>query len=455
MNTIRDIEDLIRNTIKNTEWENIVYAAGGYVRDQIMGKEPHDLDLLIDKPNGGVEFTDWIVNTVKIGKDACLFPRFGTAKFSINGFDIEAVMPRGEHYTQGSRKPEVFSVTLKEDAFRRDLTINSLFKNISTGEILDFTGKGLDDIKNNYIRTPLDPNITFSDDPLRMLRVCRFWFRFAGSIDISIIQALEANAAKLSNISTERITDEFNKTIVLNNPDKYIRFLKTVGLLKYIIPELEECVEVNQNHHHYMDVFNHILEVTKNTKPILKQRLMALFHDIAKPRCKTDDETGIHFSKHEDESAKMAKEIMIRMKYPNDMIDSVVLGISSHMRIKSSKDSGLDITDKALRRFKFDMGEDLEDILDLIHADNISHAEKSCMPNQVENIRKRIDSLNIKVSKPNLPLNGHEIMNIFNIAPGKLIGTLLKEVEELYLENPNISKEECISFINYYFKKDN
>jgi len=447
MKTIKDIENIIKETIKGTQWENLVYAAGGYVRDEIMGKEPHDLDLLIDKPNGGVEFADWIVNAVKIGKDACLFPRFGTAKFSIEGFDIEAVMPRGENYTEGSRKPEVFNVTLTEDAIRRDLTINSLFKNITTGQILDVTGKGLDDIRNRIIRTPIDSDITFKDDPLRMLRCLRLSFRLQFDIQYHTYVAIYKNAIELKNISNERIRDELDKILMLDNIGISLAIMNHCNILSVIIPELEQCKNVKQNHHHCDDVFYHTLEVVKNTKPVLKQRLMALFHDIAKPQCKTDDETGIHFKKHEDESADVAEQIMIRLKYPNDIIKSVKLGIANHMRLKAATDSGLEISDKALRKFKFDMGEDLEDVLDLIHADNISHAEKSCMPNQVDVIRNRIKNLNIIVSKPKLPVDGNDLIQLFNLKPGKIFKELLQLVEDEYLENPEITKEEAIKII--------
>lgn len=242
MKTIKDIENIIKEAIKSTQWENIVYAAGGYVRDEIMGVEPKDLDLLIDKPDGGVEFASWIVDTVKIGKDACLFPRFGTAKFSIEGFDIEAVMPRGENYTEGSRKPEVYNVTLNEDAIRRDLTINSLFKNITTGQILDVTGRGLDDIRNRIIRTPIDANITFNEDPLRILRCLRLSFRLGFNIEKETGDAISKNANKLKNISNERIRDELDKILVLED---YIHMhliaMNNCGVLSVILPELVAC----------------------------------------------------------------------------------------------------------------------------------------------------------------------------------------------------------------------
>src|ERR1035437_3220511 len=169
--------DFIKDAIRGTEWENHVFLAGGFVRDEIMGKDPHDIDLMIDKPDGGILFATWM--TIKYNlHPPVTFPTFGTAKFDLknlyhngidlSGVDIECVMARGEKYTPGSRKPEVHFGGLKADIERRDATINSLIKNISTGEILDLTGKGINDIKSGIMRTPMDPDVTFSDDPLRM-----------------------------------------------------------------------------------------------------------------------------------------------------------------------------------------------------------------------------------------------------------------------------------------------
>ena len=216
-----------------------------------MGKDPKDLDLMISTPNGGIEFANWItkrVGSYKEGSNPVIFPRFGTAKFNlgdvshngqdIGSMDIESVMPRSEKYTPGSRKPEVGYSSLAGDAERRDLTVNSMFKNVSTGEILDLTGKGKEDLKKGVIRTPLEPSQTFTDDPLRMLRVVRFYAKYGWNIPTYIVRALKKSASMLNNISAERIQDELNKMLLSPNPDKAIKLLKVTDLLQYVIPEL-------------------------------------------------------------------------------------------------------------------------------------------------------------------------------------------------------------------------
>lgn len=458
-------EDFIRKTIKGTEWENKVFAAGGYVRDQLSGKDAKDLDILVNSPDGGIAFSKWItmkIGNYKEGSNPVIFPTFGTAKFNLNGvthngvdltgFDIEAVMPRSEKYTAGSRKPEVQQSTLKGDAERRDLTFNSMFKNLSTGEILDLTGKGKEDLAAGIIRTPLDPDITFREDPLRMLRVVRFYAKYNYEIPLNIIRALKRNASQLENISEERIKDELNKMLVTGAPAKAIKLLRITGLLNFIIPEFKSAYKMTQNVHHSQDVFSHSLTVLSKTQPILIRRLMALFHDIGKTVTRSVTPTGVHFYGHEDAGARMAEEIMKRLKYPNELTSAVVTGIKSHMRLKSGGPDGIKLSDKALRKFKMEVGEVLVDLLDVIHADNISHADASSMPNQIENIKKRLDDLNMTVSKPKLPISGKDLMDM-GIKPGPIFAEILAKVTDQWFENPNMSKEEALTIAKSFLSK--
>jgi poly(A) polymerase len=451
------IEDFLKNLIRGTEWENNIFIAGGYVRDFVMGKEPKDLDLMVNKPNGGIKFAEWITKRVgnyKEGSNPVIFPRFGTAKFNLNGTthrghdlsgtDIEAVMPRSEQYTAGSRKPEVGFSSLKGDAERRDLTVNSLFKNLSTGEILDLTGKGMDDIKQGIVRTPLEPSKTFTDDPLRMLRVVRFYAKYGWEVPLHIIKALKANAHQLENISAERIQDELNKMLMTSNPDKAIKLMKTTNLLQFIIPELKQAVKMTQNHHHKMDVFGHTLDVLKKTQPNLVQRLMGLFHDIGKISTRSVTPSGVHFYGHEHEGTEIADKIMKRLKYPNEIIDAVKLGIKNHMRLKHGGDTAVDLTDKTLRKFVADAGDQLENILNLIHADNIAHSEASSMPNQIDFVRNRLKSLEATTTKPKLPLTGFDLQKELGLKPGPIFTEIMKAITDAWFENPKLSKQEAL-----------
>lgn len=459
------VEDFLKMCIKNTQWENLVFACGGYVRDQLLGIESKDLDIVVCSSNGGIEFAEWItkyIRNYKQDSNPVIFPKFGTAKFHLNnvihnnvsldGYEIEAVMPRTEIYTLGSRKPDVKPASLYEDVLRRDITFNALYKNISTGEIIDLSGKGINDLKNKIIRTPTDPDITFTDDPLRMLRLIRFYAKFGYSIPLYIIRSIKRNAKNIETISSERIRDEINKMLMTDNPDKAFRLLKITGLLKYIIPEFEESYNMIQNKHHHEVVFDHILSVVKNTNSkILTVRLQALFHDIGKVKTRTVVDEKVHFYKHEFASAEMTQEIMTRLKYSNDEIDAVVLGVKNHMRLKSAGHDGNNVSDKALRKFIFDMNDQLDNILNLMHADNLAHAPGSDMPDQIPNIYKRIQEL--KTSTPvkgnKLPINGDDLKEM-GISPGPIYKELFDLIRDKQLEFPNTTKEEYIKIVNNY-----
>lgn len=451
------LEDYLKKLIHGTEWENKVFIAGGYVRDFLMGKDPKDLDLMINQENGGIEFANWItkrVGSYKEGSNPVVFPRFGTAKFNlgdvshngqdIGSMDIEAVMPRSEKYTAGSRKPEVGFSSLKGDAERRDLTVNSMFKNISTGEILDLTGKGKEDLAKGVIRTPLEPSQTFTDDPLRMLRVVRFYAKYGWNIPTYIVKSLKKSASMLDNISAERIQDELNKMLLSPNPDKAIKLLKVTDLLQYVIPELKQAIKMTQNQHHTMDVFGHTLAVLKKTQPVLAQRLMGLFHDIGKIVTRSVTPTGVHFYGHEDAGTDMAEKIMKRLKYPNEIIDAVKVGIKNHMRLKHGGDTAVDLTDKTLRKFVADVGDQLENVLNLIHADNIAHADASAMPNQIDFVKTRLKSLETTTAKPKLPISGFDLQKELGLKPGKIIGDIMKAVTDAWYGNPKLSRDEAM-----------
>jgi poly(A) polymerase len=452
-------EDFIKQTIKDTEWDGKVFIAGGYVRDELLGKDPKDLDLLVNKPNGGIEFANWLTQKIgayKEGSNPVTYPRFGTAKFNLKGvahngqdlstMDIEAVMPRKEQYTAGSRKPDVTAGDLADDVSRRDFTVNSLLKDLSTGEVLDLTGMGKEDLKKGIVRTPLSPDKIFTDDPLRMLRAVRFAVKYGWKLPMFMIRGLAKNADKLRSISKERIRDELDKMLMTSSPAKAVKLLKVAGLLKHVIPELIPAVKMIQNVHHSKDVFGHTLDVLSKTNPVLVQRLTGLFHDIGKVVTRSVTPTGVHFYGHEMEGAKMVQDIMARLKYPKELIDAVVLGVRHHMRLKQGGDTAVNLSDKALRKFKIEMGDHLENVLDVIHADNLSHAPGSEMPNQVNHIRKRLEALNMNVAqgKPKLPITGFDLQKELGLKPGPIYSDIMKAVTEGWYENPNISREQAL-----------
>lgn len=455
------ILNFLKNTIKGSKWENKIFLVGGAVRDEIMGKSPKDLDFVANGDiDTGIEFSIWLakkINVFKEGSNPVIFPRFGTSKLSLSGnklnlpnIDLEFVAPRKEEYTSGSRKPEVSGGDLMDEVLRRDLTINSLMKNVSTDEILDLSGKGISDIKNGIVRTTSDPEIIFKDDPLRMLRAIRFAVKYNFKIERDVLKNIKINAILINTISKERISDELNKILVSPNPSKGIRLLKITGLLEHIVPEFKDAIGMKQNIHHTDDVFKHTMSVLSNTPPELKTRLIALFHDIGKVLTKTvSPEGSVHFYGHEQASGQMVKEIMSRLKYPNELINAVSNGVSSHMLLKHGGDEAQQLSDKSLRKFMVAVGENLENILDVIHADNISHSDASSMPNQINIVRQRIDQLNNQLNKSNLklPINGNDLINM-GIKPGPIFKEMISIVQDAWYENPNITREEALEIIN-------
>jgi poly(A) polymerase len=469
-------EDFIKQTIKGTEWENKILIAGGYVRDQLLGKDAKDLDLVANAPNGGIKFAEWFTKRIgnyKPGSNPVTFERFGTSKFNLNGikhndidltgFEIEAVMPRSEEYTAGSRKPEVGFSNLKADAERRDLTINSLFKNISTGEILDLTGKGMEDLKKGVVRTPLDPDKTFLDDPLRMMRLVRQSIKYNWKIPLSILKSVKKNAHQLNNISVERIQDELNKILMTGQPQRGIKLLQILGLNKYIAPEFESLVRMAQNDFHQWTADKHTYEVLKNAKPDIIVRLAAFFHDIGKGETRSEKDGKTHFYGHEFKSADLAKKIMTRLKYPTEVIDAVVIAVKNHMRTKSFGKQAELVSDKALRKLMNDLGDHLDNTLELIHADNISHGDNLTkwqhnLPDQVEYLRKRMKELGDFTGKLKIPIDGKDVITLIqkedpNFKPSKTVGDILDAIKDKFLENPRLTKQEAEQIVIDTYKK--
>lgn len=292
--------DFMTQMIKKSKWKGKVFLAGGAVRDELLGMDIKDLDLVVSVDQGGIKFAEWITKKLGIykrGSNPVVYPKFGTAAFRLTGIshkgydlsdiEVEAVMTRKEQYHAGSRKPDVSAGTLKDDVERRDFTVNSLLKDLTTGEILDLTGMGKSDLKKGVVRTPLDPDVIFKEDPLRMLRAIRFAVKYSWDLPLFMIKALKRNSHMLKTISEERIMTELNKMMISKSPDKAIRLLQMTKLNKYVAGELDGLRGLEQNKFHKFDALKHTLEVLKNTPPELVTRLAALFHDIGKAKTKT------------------------------------------------------------------------------------------------------------------------------------------------------------------------
>lgn len=441
---------ILQTAIKGTSWENRVFIAGGYVRDKLLGKPSKDVDLVVDGGiNAGIECATFIAKKLGIYKEESnpvIFPRFGTAKLSIkvNGslFDVEFVAPRKEKYDGISRKPLVSQGSLEDDAMRRDFTINAMFQNLTTGEVLDLTGRSRADLEKKIIRTTGDADWIFNEDPLRILRAVRFALKYNFDLPLSVIKAIKKAASKLKNISNERIQDELNKIIVLNNPSKAMRLFRMTDILKYIMPELQALHGLKQGKQHSRDAFRHTLDVLDATPAEKTRRLAALFHDIGKAATRTENNGKIQFIGHANVGEQITRELMRRLKYSNEEIDTVSKIVAQHMDLKFGGDDAINIKDKHIRKFVFRAADVLEPLLDVIHADNISHSELHAMPKQIETLRKRIQGMDVEeILKTKSVLDGNEIAALG--AKGRLIGKIKDRILQKTLENPGFTKREA------------
>ena len=307
----------------------------------------------------------------------------------------------------------------------------------------------MEDIKRGIVQTPLNPDVIFTDDPLRILRAIRFTMKYDWDLPMFMIKSIKRNVSQLKNISQERIRDEINKMLLTGSPDRAIKLMRITGVLDLVIPEFKAAYKMVQNKFHHKNVFSHTLDVLKNTQPTLIQRLSGLFHDIGKTVTRSVTPTGVHFYGHELAGEKIVKDVMTRLKYPTELIDAVAIGVRNHMRLKSGKDGAVVLSDKALRKFKVEIGSELENVLGLIHADNISHSDEHSMPNQVDNIKKRLDSFNIEktvAGKPKLPISGTDLKEM-GIKPGPIYGKIMNSITEKWYENPTLSREQAMHIV--------
>jgi putative nucleotidyltransferase with HDIG domain len=443
--------EILRNTIKGTEWENRLFIAGGYPRDLLLGREPKDVDFVVDGgPEAGMDAATFIAKKLGVFKqdsNPVLFPTYGTAKLTMNvdgePIDIEFVAPRTEKYEPGSRKPLVSPGTLDDDAHRRDFTVNALFKNLTTNEILDLTGRGLTDLKNKILQTTGNADWIFSEDPLRILRAVRFALKYDFRLPLDVIKAIKKASPDLANISAERIQDELKKILVLDKPSRAIRLFKMTGILKMILPELQELVGLKQNMYHKDDAFYHTLEVLDNTPAQFSRRLSALFHDIGKAATRTEKDGKVQFIGHANVGAEIAKKAMKRLKYPNDIIDMVADMTKYHMDLKSAGPEAELLKDSTLRKFVFRVADRLEPLLDVIHADNISHTPEYSMPKQIEIIRKKLANMDINsILNTKSILDGNEIKELG--AVGKEIREIKDRILTKVLENPEFTRQQAV-----------
>ena len=415
-----EIIEYLRSIILGTKFENHVFSVGGCERDLILDAPIKDIDIVIDLPNGGIEFANWLKDNGYTVGSVVIYEHFGTAMFRLKDYpdeEIEAVQTRKECYRDmESRNPETAFGSIMDDCQRRDFTINAIYRNISTGDILDLNGKSFDDITDGWIRACGDPNIIFSEDPLRILRAVRFKYRLGDHflIEKDTYQGILTHKDRLSIISQERITDEFSKIITGKNAGQAFNFLINLGVLHYIFPcDLDEMTLES----YMMGVlYNSIDAVPSN----LKIRLSRIFKAFS------DNKT---------------EEIMRNMRYSNDVIKDVIW-FKNHSDAKSVSNI------KGLRKFMYECKTSSR----FINALSVFRADEG------EEFRRLVFSTALKevgnkMFDYKLPIDGNDIMKVLDIEGGPIIKKILDELLDLAFSDPTLTKDDFIKYVVEHYKK--
>ena len=415
------------------------YLVGGCVRDLMLNpsKDAIDVDIMVE--GDGIAFAKILAQKINVPK-IVPFKKFATAKIPYKEFEIEVASARLETYDKSSRSPsEVTLSNIQDDLLRRDFTVNAMAVSLNEqnfGEFFD-PFNGMEDLNNKILKTPLDPDTTFSDDPLRMMRAAYFASKLSLSIEKNCLESIKDNADRISIVSQERITNELFKILGTKKPSIGLDILQQSGLMTFVFPEISVMYGLDQsNEYHHKDIFYHTLEVVDNAAQLsdkLDLRLAALVHDIAKPKTRRLSKSkGYTFYGHDDVGARMLKGISTNMKFSNSTRDYITKLTSLHLRPISLAKK--DVTDSAIRRLIVDAGEEIDDLMKLCRADITTKNPKNITKylGNFDRVEKRMNEV-IEIDELKAfqsPVRGDEIMKMFDLPPGKEVGKIKTMVED-------------------------
>ncbi len=415
------------------------FLVGGCVRDLMLNplEEAIDVDIMVE--GNGIDFAKKLAEKINVPK-IVPFEKFATAKIPYSEFEIEVASARLEKYEESSRNPsEVVISKIEDDLLRRDFTVNAMAVSLNKDNFGEFFDpfNGMEDLSNKILRTPLDSDTTFSDDPLRMMRAAYFSSKLSLEIDSICLKSIKKNAHRIAIVSQERKTNELFKILGTKKPSIGLNILQESGLMNFVFPEIAIMYGMDQsNEYHHKDIFYHTLEVVDNAAQLsdkLDLRLAALVHDIAKPKTRRLSKSkGYTFYGHDDVGARMLKGISSNMKFSNSTRDYITKLTALHLRPISLAKK--DVTDSAIRRLIVDAGEEIDDLMKLCRADITTKNPKNITKylGNFDRVEKRMSEV-IEIDKLKAfqsPVRGDEIMKMFNLGPGKEVGKIKTMVED-------------------------
>ncbi|MFL2524839.1 MAG: CCA tRNA nucleotidyltransferase [Candidatus Neomarinimicrobiota bacterium] len=440
------------------ETQTNAFLVGGCVRDLMLNPLAESIDVDIMVEGDGIDFAEKLARKINVPK-IVPFKKFATAKIPFKEYEIEVASARLEKYDESSRSPsEVVLSNIEDDLLRRDFTINAMAVSLNKenfGEFFD-PFNGMEDLSNKILRTPLDSDTTFSDDPLRMMRAAYFASKLSLDIDPSCLESIKNNAERITIVSQERKTNELLKILGTKKPSIGLNILQEAGLMEFVFPEIAVMYGLDQsNEYHHKDIFYHTLEVVDNAAQLsdkLDLRLAALVHDIAKPKTRRLSKSkGYTFYGHDDVGARMLKGISSNMKFSNSTRDYIAKLTALHLRPISLAKK--DVTDSAIRRLIVDAGEEIDDLMKLCRADITTKNPKNITKylGNFDRVEKRMNEV-IEIDKLKAfqsPVRGDEIMKMFDLGPGKEVGKIKNMVEEAII-NGEISNDysSAMSFLD-------